>query len=126
MNGREQILIKTELLTLVPEAARQSEPASLCQTNKDGARAWILSPAEVKSLKQNLQNTRGVSAAHSFNLTTYDGGQAQTYDGPPRGSAGAVIDLLPRVVGHSLNLLLGATSTESKLLAGGDSPVSVL
>jgi hypothetical protein len=118
MKGREQILIKTELLALSPEVALRFEPAAQCQTNKDGARAWILSPDEVEGLRQNLKAFPGVSLTHAFNLTTYDGGQAQMSDGPPRGAAGATIDLLPRVVGHSLNLLFAAISTESRLLTG--------
>jgi hypothetical protein len=119
MKGRELILINSELLVLTPEVPQQVEPASQCLTNKDGARAWILSPEEAKSLKQTLKIVPGVSLAHAFRLTTYDGGQAQMSDGPARGSAAATIDLLPRVAKRSLSLLLGATSTESKLLLDG-------
>jgi hypothetical protein len=121
MKGRYQILIKTELFTLIPEAASRLEPSSQCQTNKDDARAWILSPEEVERLKRNLKAVSEVFLTHAFNLTTYDGGQAQMSDGPgpPAGPAGATIDMLPRVVAHSLSLLLGATYTESKLLTDG-------
>jgi hypothetical protein len=42
MNGREQILIETRLLTLPAGATEQVELPSECQTNENGVRAWRL------------------------------------------------------------------------------------
>ncbi len=126
MKVREQILVETRLLTLTAEAAQQAELPSECQTNEDGARAWILSAEQLASLKQQLKALSGVSVAHSLSLTTYDGGQAAQFSGgAPWASKsnstfiGLAIDLLPRVVGRSFSVLLGATSTDSELSPDG-------
>jgi hypothetical protein len=127
MSGREQIVVETRLLTLSAEAAQRAKLPSNCQTNVDGARAWLLSAEELTSLKQQLKGLPGVSVAHVLSLTTYDGGQAQLSAGAPPAAKtnsnfiGLTIDLLPKVVGHSFNLLLGATSTDSDFLPDGTS-----
>src|SRR5262245_38742048 len=48
MKGRDQILIDTQLLAITAESAAHLAPFSQCQTNNDGARAWILPPDEFK------------------------------------------------------------------------------
>ena len=118
MNGREQILVETRLLNLTAEATQRAEPSSLCWTNKDGGRAWILSPEHLKTLKQQLNGLSGVSLADSLRLTTYDGGQAELSAGPAAATTnsifvGLTISLLPKVVGGVFKLLVGATSTDT-------------
>lgn len=118
MSHREQISIDSRLLTLTTEFALRTEPASQCWTNAQGMRAWILSAEDLASLRQQLRNLPGATAAHVLRLTTFDGGQAQISDGGPFApttnsvSIGLTIDLLPRVAGSSFNLLVGAISTD--------------
>ncbi len=125
MSGREQIVVETRLLKLTAEATQRAEPSSLCWTNKDGVRAWILSPEDLKSLMQQLTGLAGVSLAKSFRFTTYDGGEAQLSDGSPAAATtnsifvGLTISLLPKVVGGLFKLRVGANSTDTNSAPNG-------
>lgn len=117
MHGREQILIETRVLTLPSEIAQQVELPPECQTNQQGIRVWRLSAKELTGMKQQLKALPDVSEGDSMRVTTLDGSQAQGSVGNPlsktNGSfVGLTVDLLPIVVGHSINLVLGATSTD--------------
>jgi hypothetical protein len=124
MKGREHILIETRLLVLPRGAPEQVELPSECQTNENGVRAWRLAAKQLTSLKQQLKNLPGVSVANSLSLTTFDGGLAQISDGTPGPKTnspfiGLTIDALPKVIGRSFSLLLGATSTHGDVLPDG-------
>ena len=54
-SSRPQILIDSRLLTLSKAAADQTDLGAPVATNSDGARAWILSPAELSGLLQRLK-----------------------------------------------------------------------
>jgi hypothetical protein len=117
MSGREHIQIESRLVTLTAEAARRNVPLSRCSTNHDGMCAWILSAEELTILKQHIKDLPESTVSNMARITAYDGGEAQVSTSASAAAAtnlfaGLTVDVLPRVARQSLNLLVGATSTD--------------
>ena len=122
MSGRESILIEVRYGNFEADIELDRELSSDSYTNTDGVRAWLVSPNACAMLKSKL---KALPVRHSFNLTTFDGGQAQMSDAvapvgvtniPPDGVS---LDLLPKVARHSISLLFTATLTANSFQADG-------
>ena len=116
-SSRPQILIDSRLLTLSKAAADQTDLGAPVATNSDGARAWILSPAELSGLLQRLKTMPDASLLSRPRAQTAAGTSANVFSGETRLVSGTnfpiglTLDVTPKVRYGSIQLLIGFTST---------------
>ena len=92
-------------------------------TNSERLSAWVLTPAELVSLRQEVKGNPGATLLFAPRIVTGNGQQARagmgaTIPATMRNSTnvgievGIDISLLPRIAGNSVKLVLAASSTE--------------
>ncbi len=114
---RPQILIDSRLLTLSKAAADQIDLGAPVATNSAGARAWILSPAELSGLLQRLKTIPDASLLSRPRAQTAASTSANVFFGETRLVSGTnfpiglTLDVTPKVRSGSIQLLIGFTST---------------
>ena len=117
-SNRPQILIDSRLLTLSKAAADQTDLGAPVATNSDGANAWILSPAELSGFLQRLKTIPDVSLVSRPRAQTAASTSANVFFGETRLVSGTnfpiglTLEVTPKVRSGSIQLLMGATSTE--------------
>ena len=116
-SSRPQILIDSRLLTLSKAAADQTDLGAPVATNSDGARAWILSPAELSGLLQRLKTMPDASLLRRPRAQTAASTSANVFFGETRLVSGTnfpiglTLDVTPKVRSGAIQVLIGFTST---------------
>jgi hypothetical protein len=116
-NSRPQILIDSRLLTLSKAAADQTDLGAPVATNSDGARAWILSPAELSGFLQRLKTIPDASLLSMPSAQTAASTSANVFVGETilvlrtNFSIGLTLDVTPKVRSGSIQLLINVIST---------------
>jgi hypothetical protein len=92
-------------------------------TSSNTTRAWVLSPSQLNSFRQSIQTNSGFVPLNSQQVLTLEGMQAQIQMAGlislPNGSSttaplipvGTIVDIFPKIVSGSVNLIVGASST---------------
>lgn len=118
-----QIAISSSLLTLSATTAEQIGLGTPTTANADGTRAWLLTPAESGTLRQQLKTNSGAVLLGNPSIMTLNGGQARVVVGNstamignPR--TGTTVDLIPKVVSGAVKVTIAATSVESVVAPG--------
>jgi hypothetical protein len=127
-SSRPQILIDSRLLTLSKAAADQTDLGAPVATNSDGARAWILSPAELSGLLQRLKTMPDASLLSRPRAQTAASTSANVFFGETRLVSGTnfpiglTLDVTPKVRSGSIQVLIGFTSTAFVLSPPANAP----
>jgi hypothetical protein len=123
-SSKRLVLMSADLLALTGEAMPPAGLGHPLATNAAGQSVWLVSEAELKNLRQGLRTMPGVSHLGGPRVQTYDGGQAQVFQGSTvsLGSnlvpVGLAMGVLPKIEGESFRLLATAVSSESFTNAG--------
>jgi hypothetical protein len=116
--GQPIVGIESQLFAVPPAQAGSIELPRPATTTADGERAWVLSPSDLKALRQRLQALPGATLLGSPSIHTIGGGSAQlssvksVYVPWKSASVGLTIDVAPNVTGNSVRLIVSAVSTE--------------
>jgi hypothetical protein len=116
--GRIQIDCHSKLLLLSPATAGQLNLGAASSTNKSGARAWILTEAGLNSFRQLIKTNTAINTQFAPEIIAADGMRCQSSMGnsvvvnDKPVTIGTIVDLVPKVVSHSVRLTVGVTSTE--------------
>lgn len=116
-SSRPQILIDSRLLTLSKAAADQTGLGSPIATNSDGARAWILSAAELSRFLERLKTIPDTSLVGKPRAQTAAGASANVFFGETKLVSGnnvpigLTLDVIPKVRSGSIQVLIGFSST---------------
>ena len=123
--SQPQINIDSNLLTIPAEAAKRTGLGASAATNAGGMRAWILSPAQLKTFRQQLKTLSGVESLGSPRVTILDGRQVRVSVGSPVQVAGKVtpvgltVDLTPKVVSGAIRLIVESHLDRCGLVGAG-------
>ena len=128
--NRPSIAIDSTIWSVPAGDAAQLGLGPPLTTNSSGFHAWLLSPSELKTLKQLLKKTSGASIETSPRMQTSDDSQAMMSMGntvplPPAGKptfVGLAVNMTPKIFPHSVRLALNITSTALPTPTSGDSP----
>jgi len=113
---KRTLKIESQLYTTPNESPLRIEHFTLCSTNAEGLRAWIIPPEEMLALAIECKMSPGVQALGGAAVTTFEGGQARVSSGSNpagvNGFCGIMLDILPEIERGSIKLLLGVTATD--------------
>jgi hypothetical protein len=105
-------------------------------TNQDGTRAWILQETDFRQAVQTIKTAEGAGYITSARVTTSDGNMAQVQStqlvpiGVTNGAAvsapiGLTVNLAPKMVAHSIRLVVGLTSTSANATTNGMAAIRI-
>jgi hypothetical protein len=111
------ILIESRWVALPAGTDLPIEHPLLCNTNRDGARIWIVPAEELASFKTQVKMVTGLEEKAQMRLTTAHGLQSGMLSGssapaPLSAFCGFAADILPKIADGSFKLLLGITASE--------------
>jgi hypothetical protein len=116
---KKAVLIQSRVLAAPKGITLDIEHSILCRTNTDGTRVWIIPPEGLQPLRIQSNSSNGIVERSGARLTLLEGTQAQISNGSfsrgNTGFCGLAVNVLPKIVHGSFNLLIGATSSDMKL-----------
>jgi hypothetical protein len=122
------VFIASDIFTLPSASSGQIDLGVPASTNIDGMRAWILLPDKLTSFRKRLKAMTDRAPVSSPRMSTADGVQSQmsvgntvSVGGVPV-LAGLTVDLIPKVAGDDLKLLVGVTDTETNANPSANPP----
>jgi hypothetical protein len=128
--NRRNLVINVDLIGVPAQWNATAGIGSAVSTNQDGTRAWILPETEFRQAVKIIKDANGADLINSSRVTTSDGSisQVQITDLVPvaatNGSVvsypvGTTVDLAPKIVAHSIRLVVGLTSTSASPATNG-------
>jgi hypothetical protein len=115
---KQQVSINSQMFAL--DANQQPGLGSPLSTGGAQQSAWLLSPEELKDFQKRLRATAGVTRMSSPRVQTFDGGQAQVFQGSTMSvasnlpvSIGLTLCVLPKLKGTAFRLLTTLTASEA-------------
>ena len=117
-NRQPQVLIDSTLLTLPAGVVEKMNLGAPVATSADGLHARIVSPSELKAMKDRLEAVPGPWLIGKPRIQTASGVRGAMFMGRTvqvggnNTPAGVTIDVVPRAISDSIKLTIGATATE--------------
>jgi hypothetical protein len=122
------IHIDSSILALSSAASEKINLGVPLTTTSGGARAWILSPEQMSSFTNQLNEMNYAAAVSKPRIDTADGVRSRMViggttivgnDHAQSGQGALTIDVVPKVANGNLKLLLGVTDTEVQAASTG-------
>ena len=117
-NRQPQVLIDSTLLTLPAGVVEKMNLGAPVATSADGLHAWIVSPSELKAMKDRIEAMRDPWLIGKPRIQTASGVRGVTFMGRTlqvggtNALVGVTLDVVPKTILDSTKLTIGVTATE--------------